>query len=63
VTAYFVSRVYEALGDTKEAFRWLETSYRENGEWLVLLNVDPRFDSLHGDARFQDLLRRMNFPS
>jgi TolB-like protein len=63
VTAYFVSRVYAALGDTKEAFRWLETSYRENGEWLVLLNVDPRFDSLHGDARFQDLLRRMNFPS
>jgi TolB-like protein/Flp pilus assembly protein TadD len=62
VTAYFVSRIYAALGDTNETFKWLETSYREHGEWMVLLMVDPRFDSLRDDARFQDLMRRMNFP-
>jgi tetratricopeptide (TPR) repeat protein len=63
VTAYFVSRIYAALGNTEEAFKWLETAYRERGEWMALLKVDPRFDSLHGDARFQDLMRRLNFPS
>jgi hypothetical protein len=57
-----VSRIYAALGDTNETFKWLETSYREHGEWMVLLMVDPRFDSLRDDARFQDLMRRMNFP-
>jgi tetratricopeptide (TPR) repeat protein len=62
VTAYFVSRIYAALGDTNEAFKWLEISYQEHGEWMVLLPVDPRWDSVRDDARFQDLMRRMNFP-
>jgi TolB-like protein/Tfp pilus assembly protein PilF len=59
---YFVSRIYAALGKTNEALEWLEASYQEHGEWLVLLKVDPRFDSLREDTRFQDLIRRMNFP-
>jgi TolB-like protein/Tfp pilus assembly protein PilF len=63
VTAYFVGRIYAALGQKDQAFTWLETAYRERGEWLPLLNVDPRFDSLRGDARFLDLIQRMKFPS
>jgi len=63
VTAYFVARIYTALGNHSEAFRWLEIAYEQHGEWLVLLKVDPRFDDLRSDPRFQDLIRRMNFPS
>jgi len=62
VTAYFVGRIYAALGQKDQAFTWLETAYRERGEWMALLNVDPRFENLRDDARFQNLLRRMNFP-
>jgi len=62
VTAYFASRIYAALGKNDEALRWLETAYDTRGEWLVLAKVDARLDDLRSDARFQDLLRRMNFP-
>jgi TolB-like protein/Flp pilus assembly protein TadD len=61
--AYFVARICAALGHRDEALRWLETAYRERGEWLVLLKVDPRFDDLRCDPRFQDLLHLMKFPA
>jgi hypothetical protein len=30
---------------------------------MVVLKVEPRFDGLRSDPRFQHLLRRMNFPA
>jgi TolB-like protein/Tfp pilus assembly protein PilF len=62
VTSYVVARIYAALGETDEALRWLETAYQERAAWMVALKIDPRFDNLRSDARFQDLMRRMNFP-
>jgi TolB-like protein/Tfp pilus assembly protein PilF len=62
VTPYGVGRVYAALGEKEEALHWLETAYCKRAEWMVLLKVDPCLDDLRPDPRFQDLLRRMNFP-
>jgi tetratricopeptide (TPR) repeat protein len=58
----WVAEVYIGLGDKDEAMRWLEQAYKERDIWLALLKVWPRFDPLRSDPRFQDLLRRMNFP-
>ena len=62
VTAYFVSRIHAALGESNKAIDWLEIAYKQHGEWMVLLKIDPRFNSLQDGPRFQDLMRRMNFP-
>jgi TolB-like protein/DNA-binding winged helix-turn-helix (wHTH) protein/Flp pilus assembly protein TadD len=58
----WVAEVYVGLGDKDEAMRWLEQGFKERDIWLALLKVWPRFDPLRSDPRFQDLLRRMNFP-
>jgi hypothetical protein len=50
------------LGEKEEAIRWLEEGYRVRDGNMILLKVWPIWDSLRGDPRFQDLLRRVNFP-
>lgn len=62
VSSYDVATVYVALGEKERALAELERAYDEHSERLIWLRVDWRFDDLHPDPRFQDLLRRMNFP-
>ncbi len=54
-----IAGLHAALGDKTAALGWLERA-RENHEGaLVWIKVDPRFDSLHGEPRFQKILREM----
>lgn len=54
--------IYMNLGDRDRAFEWLETAYRTRDAYLVHLQASPQFDPVRGDARFANLLQRMNFP-
>ncbi|HXM33814.1 MAG TPA: FlgO family outer membrane protein, partial [Pyrinomonadaceae bacterium] len=60
ISAYHIATVYAGLKDKDHAFEWLEKGLQERADWMVFLNVDPRFDSLHSDPRFKDLQQRMN---
>lgn len=62
VTPYVLGQTHAALGEIDEAFRWLEIGYQERAAWMVVLKIDPHLDPLRSDPRFEDLLRRMNFP-
>ena len=53
--------VYAGLGENDTAFQWLEKAYQIRDIGLVLLTVDPKWDSLRSDKRFQSLLRRCGF--
>jgi len=59
VGRYETALVYAGLGDKKEAFKWLEDSYRAHDVGLVYLKIDPCLDPLRSDPRFDDLLRRV----
>jgi eukaryotic-like serine/threonine-protein kinase len=60
-----IAVVYAGLGQNDEAMPWLEKAYQARSAWLIFLalKVDTRWDALRSDARFQDLLRRIGFPS
>ena len=51
------------LGDFDAALRCLERAFSTRDGRLGTVKDDPIFDPLRSDPRFQDLLRRMNFPS
>ena len=47
------------VGDKEEALADLEKAYSEHFGFLTNLKVEPGFDPLRSDPRFQDLLRRV----
>ncbi|MFN2533447.1 MAG: tetratricopeptide repeat protein [Pyrinomonadaceae bacterium] len=61
VSPYLFAVVYASLGDKEQAFAWLDKAYQDRSFFLIWLRVEPLFDSLRDDARFQDLLQRVGF--
>jgi TolB-like protein/DNA-binding winged helix-turn-helix (wHTH) protein/tetratricopeptide (TPR) repeat protein len=62
VPATDAALIYAALGDKDKSFAWLDRAHEEHSFTLSNLKVEPRFDSLHSDPRFADLLRRIGLP-
>ena len=50
------------LGGKSCAFEWLEKGFQERDDLMIDLNVDPVFDDIRMDPRFNDLLRRVGLP-
>ena len=48
---------YVGMGNKDEAFTWLQKAYLEHSFSLTALKVDPLYDPLRSDPRFQTLLR------
>jgi len=58
-----VALVYAALGETDEAFEWLEKSYQKHEESLCSIGIDPKFDSIRDDPRFNVILKKVGLSS
>jgi len=54
--------VHLGLGEHDQALNWLEKAYEERFNRLAYLRREPVWDPLRSDARFIDLLRRINLP-
>ncbi|MDT5268519.1 MAG: eukaryotic-like serine/threonine-protein kinase [Acidobacteriota bacterium] len=55
----FHAYVYAPMGDSDRAFEYLEKAYQQREHFIVYLKVDPRFDSLRGDPRYDALVKRL----
>src|SRR5262245_1434329 len=51
--------LYAQTGQKEQAFEWLVKACEEHDPRLILLKVDPRFESLRSDARFANVMRRV----
>lgn len=54
--------IYTRPGDKDQALALLEESFDERNMLLAWINVARLWDPLRDDPRFEDLLRRLNYP-
>jgi eukaryotic-like serine/threonine-protein kinase len=64
VSPYQFAVVNAALGEKEQAISYLEKAFQERCYEMYFLNLERHrlFRPLRSDPRFQDLVRRMNFP-
>jgi TolB-like protein/Tfp pilus assembly protein PilF len=57
-----VAILHGALGESNEAFAWLEKAYKERDPQLTYIKAGRRFEPLRKDPRFGQLVRRIGLP-
>jgi tetratricopeptide (TPR) repeat protein len=62
VSPVLIAMDYSCLHEKDRALEWLEKAYQERSGWLLELNIDPVWDPLRSDPRFQNLIRRVGIP-
>ena len=58
VTPLYFANVYAGLKDNDRALEYLNKAYEARHPGLVLIRIEPMFDSLRSDERFKQLVKR-----
>ena len=59
ISSYYIAVIHAVLGDHQAALERLEQAFERRDWWMVWLAVEPRFDALRPDPRFQRLMTRV----
>jgi TolB-like protein/Tfp pilus assembly protein PilF len=62
VSPYSVALVYLGLEDRDEAFAWLERGLSQRDPRMVFLKVEPKWNAVRSDPRFQKIYRSVGLP-
>jgi len=59
---YAVAAAHAYRGEREQALDWLDKAYQARDSDLQFVLNDPLLESVRGDSRFKDLLRKMHLP-
>jgi TolB-like protein/predicted Ser/Thr protein kinase/Tfp pilus assembly protein PilF len=59
IAPFGVASFHAVAGEVEEALDWLERGYELHDHSMLFLKVHPRLDSLRGEPRFRELLKKM----
>jgi TolB-like protein/Tfp pilus assembly protein PilF/predicted Ser/Thr protein kinase len=62
VSSWQIATMYTRAGKNEKALNWLKKAYEEHDGNMPYISIDPIFDDLRNEPRFQELLHRMNLP-
>ncbi|MFN2387037.1 MAG: tetratricopeptide repeat protein [Thermoanaerobaculia bacterium] len=59
VTSSSLALGYARLGDKEKALEWLEKAFESHTRDLIYMKVEPSYDPVRGDPRFEEMLGRL----
>jgi TolB-like protein/Flp pilus assembly protein TadD len=62
VSPYFVAWAQARIGEKEEVLRLLEQALEERWGQMIYLRMNPVWDRFRDEPRFQEIIRRLNFP-
>ncbi|WP_297798671.1 adenylate/guanylate cyclase domain-containing protein [uncultured Eudoraea sp.] len=62
VPSWQIATLYCRAEKKEEALEWLEKAYEEHDSNMPYISVDPIFDFIRDEPRFQNLLKKMDLP-
>lgn len=57
ISRYVIARSFAAIGERERAFDELSQAFQHRDGLLIVLKIDPNFDELRDDPRFQELVK------
>jgi len=61
VSPYSTALLYNGLNDHEQSLSWLEKGLFERDPRMVFLKVEPKWNNLRGDPRFQKIMSAVGF--
>src|SRR5438105_5850769 len=62
VSAYNIAQIHARLQQRDQTLAWLENAFNQRDSQLPYMRVEPAFDEIRSDPRFQQLLQRLSMP-
>jgi tetratricopeptide (TPR) repeat protein len=59
--SFYLAMIYAQTGEINAAFEWLEKGFHDHEVEMYWLKVEPPFEPLYGDVRFENLLKKIGF--
>jgi len=60
--SFYLAMIYAQTGEIDTAFEWLDKAYKDHELEMYWLKVEPPFEPLHKDPRWQEMLDKVGFP-
>jgi predicted Zn-dependent protease len=62
VASLDIASQYAYLGDKENTLKFLEAGSKERSPWIVFVQNEPIYDFLHGEPRYQELVKKIGLP-
>ena len=59
ISPHFMAIIYASLSENDRAFEWLDKALEKRFPPLIYLEVNPIWDNLRSDPRYEEMLRRI----